>query len=51
MTLINALNNLDGLAHHMPLIRAMTTRNFPGVVEGKRLEPGSYETTEWSSEA
>jgi PIN domain len=43
----NALKTLDGLAHHVPLIGAMTTRNFDDVLEllglGERLEPGSYE--------
>ncbi|MCD5341750.1 PIN domain-containing protein [Arthrobacter sp. AK04] len=43
----NALKTLDGLAHHVPLIGAMTTRNYDDVLEllglGERLEPGSYE--------
>ncbi|MEO5316318.1 PIN domain-containing protein [Pseudarthrobacter sp. CC12] len=40
-----ALNALDGLAHHVPLIGAMTTRNFDDIFEllqaGIRMEPGS----------
>ena len=42
-----ALNALDGLAHHIPLIGAMTTRNFEDIFEllqaGIRLEPTSAE--------
>lgn len=42
-----ALNALDSLAHHVPLIGAMTTRNFDDIFEllqaGIRLEPGSDE--------
>jgi hypothetical protein len=42
-----ALNALDGLAHHVPLIGAMTTRNFDDIFEllqaGIRLEPTSVE--------
>lgn len=40
-----ALNALDSLAHHVPLIGAMTTRNFDDIFEllqaGIRLEPSS----------
>lgn len=43
----HALNVLDGLAHHIPLIGAMTTRNFEDIFEllqaGIRLEPTSLE--------
>lgn len=42
-----ALIALDGLAHHVPLIGAMTTRNFDDIFEllqaGIRLEPTSVE--------
>ena len=42
-----ALNTLDGLAHHVPLIGAMTTRNFDDIFEllqaGSRLQPTSDE--------
>ncbi|TPV47781.1 hypothetical protein FJ661_20165 [Pseudarthrobacter phenanthrenivorans] len=43
----HALKALDGLAHHIPLIGAMTTRNFDDVLKllegGVRLEPSSRE--------
>jgi hypothetical protein len=42
-----ALTALDGLAHHIPLVGAMTTRNFDDIFEllqaGIRLEPASGE--------
>jgi hypothetical protein len=45
----NAIELLDGLAHEMPLIGAMTTRNFDDILgllrEGQRLEPGDEEHT------
>lgn len=45
----HALNALEGLAHHVPLIGAMTTRNFDDIFEllqaGIRLEPSSGENS------
>jgi hypothetical protein len=42
-----ALGWIDGLAHQVPLIGAMTTRNFTEILEllekGRRLEPGPAE--------
>jgi hypothetical protein len=42
-----SLSALDGLAHHIPLIGAMTTRNFDDIFEmlktGTRLEPTDVE--------
>lgn len=43
----HALSMLDDLAHHVPLIGAMTTRNFDDILEmlrkGTRVEPSSLE--------
>src|SRR5205823_4442946 len=43
----DALSWIDALAHHVPLIGAMTTRNFDEILDllrnGRRLEPGPIE--------